>query len=272
MHSDADDDGIDARSAAEPQRSTGWGDCAAYGCPLLGTIGRGGLWWCCCHANASVEANDAITHGIRRHPAVHAAVRDVRGSAGAADWARAYRTAQQRLLDAGYAELLPDSRDASPLGASQTILPQWLARLERFLRDAALAGPPSAARDGSDGPKPPRPTSRACMTRMRARLAPLDQRTPSARWAFALLDHLAAHPRDVPAIEPVRAALDAIGSRAGRAVIAAATDAERMRWRAGLAAIGGAAANLLPSREPGEDDEPIPNSIAEASSDDESRD
>jgi hypothetical protein len=244
----------DERSAAEPKRDARWGYCAAYGCPLLGTVGRGGRWWCCCHAEASVEANDAITHGIRRHQAVHAATLDVRGSAGAADWALAYRAAQQRLLDAGYAELLPDGRDASLLGARRTILPQWLARLERFLHDAALAAPRSAARDGA---LPAPPTSRACMTRMRTRLAPLDRRTPSARWAFVLLDHLAAHPHDIPAIEPVRAALDAIGSRAGRAVIAAASDAERMRWRAGLAAIGGKAANLLPSREPGEDDEPM---------------
>ncbi|CAG9241108.1 hypothetical protein BDI4_100049 [Burkholderia diffusa] len=260
MKPDTDND--DERGASEPKRDAHWGYCAAYGCPLLGTVGRGGRWWCCCHAEAGVEANDAITHGIRRHQAVHAATLDVRGSAGSADWALAYRAAQQRLLDAGYAELLPDDRDASLLGASRTILPQWLARLERFLRDEALAAPQSAVR-GATAP----PTSRACVARMRARLAPLDRRAPSARWAFVLLDHLAARPHDIPASEPVRAALDAISSRAGRAVIAAATDAERMRWRAGLAAIGGKAANLLPSREPGEDDEPL----TEESDDDESR-
>lgn len=41
--------------------------CAAYGCPLLGSFGVSGKWYCCCHFNASPARNDAITLAINAH-------------------------------------------------------------------------------------------------------------------------------------------------------------------------------------------------------------
>jgi hypothetical protein len=45
---------------------TAWGMCAAYGCPLLGTVGDAGKWVCCCHFNIGGAANDAITAELHR--------------------------------------------------------------------------------------------------------------------------------------------------------------------------------------------------------------
>jgi hypothetical protein len=44
-----------------------WGYCAAFGCPLLGSFGVGGKWYCCCHFRANPSSNDAITAAINRH-------------------------------------------------------------------------------------------------------------------------------------------------------------------------------------------------------------
>jgi hypothetical protein len=41
--------------------------CAAYGCPLFGTLGAGGKWYCGCHFNANAALNDAITLEIGRN-------------------------------------------------------------------------------------------------------------------------------------------------------------------------------------------------------------
>lgn len=52
--------------AANPD-GTVWGMCAAYGCPLTGSFGVAGKWFCCCHFRASGSTNDAITAEIHRH-------------------------------------------------------------------------------------------------------------------------------------------------------------------------------------------------------------
>jgi hypothetical protein len=44
--------------------------CAAYGCPLFGTLGAGGKWYCGCHFNANASLNDAITLEIGRNQAL----------------------------------------------------------------------------------------------------------------------------------------------------------------------------------------------------------
>lgn len=42
-----------------------WGFCAAFGCPLLGTVGSEGRWYCFCHVNKPSNFNDAITRELR---------------------------------------------------------------------------------------------------------------------------------------------------------------------------------------------------------------
>lgn len=42
-----------------------WGMCAAFACPLLGTLGSDGAWYCFCHANKPSVFNDAITRELR---------------------------------------------------------------------------------------------------------------------------------------------------------------------------------------------------------------
>lgn len=42
-----------------------WGMCAAFGCPLLGTMGSEGRWYCFCHVNKPSNFNDAITRELR---------------------------------------------------------------------------------------------------------------------------------------------------------------------------------------------------------------
>jgi hypothetical protein len=35
--------------------------CAALGCPMLGSFGVAGQWYCCCHFRHDAGARDAIT-------------------------------------------------------------------------------------------------------------------------------------------------------------------------------------------------------------------
>jgi hypothetical protein len=44
------------------------GMCAAFGCPLFGTVG-GDPWYCFCHAGRPRQANDGITHCLRNSEA-----------------------------------------------------------------------------------------------------------------------------------------------------------------------------------------------------------
>lgn len=44
-----------------------WGICEAHGCPLVGSYGVGGKWFCCCHFRAPVATFDGITAEINRH-------------------------------------------------------------------------------------------------------------------------------------------------------------------------------------------------------------
>lgn len=42
-----------------------WGACAAYGCPLAGSMGSGGQWWCFCHYEQPSGLNAPITEALR---------------------------------------------------------------------------------------------------------------------------------------------------------------------------------------------------------------
>lgn len=50
---------------SEEQQGQPWGMCAAYGCPLAGSMGSGGQWWCFCHYEQPSSANAAITMVLR---------------------------------------------------------------------------------------------------------------------------------------------------------------------------------------------------------------
>ncbi|CAG9259582.1 conserved hypothetical protein [Burkholderia diffusa] len=43
------------------------GSCAAYGCPLLGSFGVSGKWYCACHFRGTAASNDAITSVLVQH-------------------------------------------------------------------------------------------------------------------------------------------------------------------------------------------------------------
>ncbi|MGF6968147.1 hypothetical protein OKW43_005175 [Paraburkholderia sp. WC7.3g] len=245
-------------NGTEAARDPRWGFCEAYGCPLFGTVGRAGKWLCFCHFEADAGANDVVTRIIRGHFAVYRSVVDVRRGLVSERWPLVRREVQQRLVESGYADLLPDERDASPYRAGRPNTPQWLARLERFLLDAVREGLRElAVQDGTGSGMARRPlaSSRECVARMRAILAPLATREPSARWAFDLLDGIAAKPANAPPPEAVRIALEAIRSPAGRAYVVNAADEQRERWRVALEVLGGTLADIMPSRVPGEDDE-----------------
>lgn len=52
-----------------------WESCAAFGCPMLGSFGVSGKWYCCCHFRSPASANDAITSVLVQHrPIVDALV------------------------------------------------------------------------------------------------------------------------------------------------------------------------------------------------------
>lgn len=115
----------------------GSGLCEAYGCPLFGSLGRGGAWVCFCHANADSEVWQEVTRIIRENEAIAASTLDIRRFRFSDDWPQAYRGIAKRLREADRADLLPNANaDGTPHRGNATILVQWLARLERELVQA----------------------------------------------------------------------------------------------------------------------------------------
>jgi hypothetical protein len=110
-----------------------WGMCAAFGCPLFGTRGSEGRWYCFCHVDKPSNFNDAITRELRekQRPIVDATlhIRSLGGSFYGED--SAYRTIQQLLVGADRRDLLM-SKDEKQVGGTRA----WLLRLERALLDA----------------------------------------------------------------------------------------------------------------------------------------
>ncbi|MBR8147053.1 hypothetical protein [Burkholderia vietnamiensis] len=112
-----------------------WGMCAAYGCPLLGTMG-GDKWYCFCHANRPNGSNDDITNVLRSDAAwaIVQATLDIRRHFGSfVDAPDAYRRIQQRLIEADRRDLLLGKADESPNKPGKPIVRTWLARLESEL-------------------------------------------------------------------------------------------------------------------------------------------
>ncbi|MGF6957972.1 hypothetical protein [Paraburkholderia youngii] len=114
-----------------------WGMCAAFGCPLLGTLGSDGRWFCFCHIHKPSSLNDAITARLRG-PLSHivAATLDIRRCGASFHQSpETYRVIQQRLMSAGRRDLLlgANGADCSPHRPGRPIVKQWVARLEGVL-------------------------------------------------------------------------------------------------------------------------------------------
>ncbi|UUX38865.1 hypothetical protein NTJ56_08700 [Burkholderia contaminans] len=111
-----------------------WGMCAAFGCPLFGTVGSDGRWYCFCHAGRPSAANDAITQALHANaPIVDATLSIRRHFSSFRDDPAAYRAIQRALRDHGREDLLFGKPDESPHRPGKPIVKQWLARLEREL-------------------------------------------------------------------------------------------------------------------------------------------
>jgi hypothetical protein len=104
------------------------GMCAAFGCPLFGTVGSDGQWYCFCHVNKPAVFNDSITHELRENQkAVVDVTLGIRRRAHGLD----IPTAALKALK------------AHPMGAElkfnqnvDVCARAWLMRLERHLIDS----------------------------------------------------------------------------------------------------------------------------------------
>jgi hypothetical protein len=135
-----------------------WGMCAAFGCPLLGTVGSEGQWYCCCHVHRPTALNSAITARLRGYlaPVVETTLDIRRCGASLHESAELYRVIQRRLIAAGRRDLLLgfNGADCSPHRPGKPIVKQWLARLEGVLI-AACAATGSSGRVSATVPTEP---------------------------------------------------------------------------------------------------------------------
>lgn len=105
-----------------------WGMCAAFGCPLFGTMGSDGGWYCFCHVGKASVFNDAITRELReRQIAVVDVTLQIRRDSVHGGQSQAMRELRVALR-------------AHPDGAALAFSPKtdgnanaWLLRLERHL-------------------------------------------------------------------------------------------------------------------------------------------
>lgn len=114
------------------------GMCAAFGCPLFGTVGSDGRWFCFCHVNKPTVLNDSITRVLREKQShivdATLSIRAHHSSFYGED--AAYRAIQKLLIDAGRRDLLLGEKDCSPERPGKPIVKMWLMRLERELLDS----------------------------------------------------------------------------------------------------------------------------------------
>lgn len=115
-----------------------WGMCAAFGCPLFGTLGHDGQWYCYCHAGKPSVFNDAITRELRERnmPVVEATLSIRRHFSSFFDAPDAYRAIQNKLISMDRRDLLLGDADCSPYKPGKPIVKMWLMRLERVLIEA----------------------------------------------------------------------------------------------------------------------------------------
>lgn len=108
-----------------------WGMCAAFGCPLFGTLGSDGAWYCFCHVGKPSVFNDAITRELRDKQGVVvdmtlAIRRDTLGS----EWSPEAAAAVKALKTHPQAGELAFNRSKDMSARA------WLQRLERYLIEA----------------------------------------------------------------------------------------------------------------------------------------
>lgn len=115
-----------------------WGMCAAFGCPLFGTLGHDGHWYCFCHAGKPSVFNDAITRELREHqmPIVEATLSIRQHFSSFRDAPDAYRSIQNKLIGMDRRDLLFGNADCSPHRPGKPIVKMWLQRLEAVLIEA----------------------------------------------------------------------------------------------------------------------------------------
>jgi hypothetical protein len=121
-----------------------WGMCAAFGCPLFGTLGHDGQWYCFCHAGKPSVFNDAITRELRERqmPVVEATLSIRRHFSSFYDAPDAYRAIQNKLIGMDRRDLLfnANGKDTPPSPpcrpGMKPVVKMWLARLEAVLIEA----------------------------------------------------------------------------------------------------------------------------------------
>lgn len=115
-----------------------WGMCAAFGCPLFGTLGSDGKWFCFCHHGKPSTFNDAVTRELRDRQMhiVESTLSIRRHFSSFRDAPDAYRAIQNKLIGADRRDLLLGEKDCSPHRPGKPIVKMWLARLELALIEA----------------------------------------------------------------------------------------------------------------------------------------
>lgn len=118
------------------------GQCAAFGCPLFGTVSEStqgdSRWYCFAHFAKPVGMNDRITASLKSDVfgAITAATKEIRRTYGRKEWATAYRGIQQSFLRIERNDLLFGEADSSQHKPGSPSVRLWLARLERCLINA----------------------------------------------------------------------------------------------------------------------------------------
>lgn len=112
--------------------------CAAYGCPLIGSMcsstSGSTEWWCFAHFGATAGRFQMITNEMRRLQWLSMAVHDVRfhDKPGTQASRAAFATIERELTAHGRPDLLWQRPDAErPLGEKRW---RWLERLEAALK------------------------------------------------------------------------------------------------------------------------------------------
>jgi hypothetical protein len=112
-------------------QGTAWGMCEAFGCPLLGTMGGEGRWYCFCHVNRPSNFNDAITRVLREQegPVVDLTL-VIRRDSLSGKWSKEAAAAVVELRNHPKGEELKFQKGKDISSRS------WLYRLERHLVEA----------------------------------------------------------------------------------------------------------------------------------------
>ncbi|MFM0101978.1 hypothetical protein PQR01_00320 [Paraburkholderia rhynchosiae] len=108
-----------------------WGMCAAFGCPLFGTMGSDGGWYCFCHAGKPSVFNDAITRELRENQIeVVDITLQIRRDSIRGGWSHAMRELRVALRQH------PDGTSLAFSPKTDGNASAWLLRLERHLIQA----------------------------------------------------------------------------------------------------------------------------------------